>query len=390
MLNFKYYSPTSLVFGKKVVETFADQIPQGTKTVLLHYGGGSIKKSGLYDQVLAILKGKALKVVELAGVEPNPKLALVHAGIELCRDHKVDLILAVGGGSVIDSAKAIGLGVSHQGDVWDFFMGNAKPETCLPIGVILTLPATGSETSPNTVVTKEDGLLKRGLKSDLIRPTFAILSPDLTLTLPENQTFAGVMDILSHIFERFFTTTQNVDVTDYMCEGVMKAVILNAYRLKGDQNNYEARAEMMLAGTVAHNGILGIGRLEDWASHRIAHEITALYDTTHGVTLAIIFPAWMKVVSAKNPDKFVRFATQVWEVPADFADGSPEKIAAEGILRFETFLGNMGLPRTFNEAGIPTDQLDVMTEKAVAFGALGGYQQLSPGDVRSIYELARG
>jgi hypothetical protein len=389
MMNFKYYSPTTLIFGKQVVDKLGDQIPESVKTVMLHFGGGSIKKSGLYDQVISILKSKNIQVVELGGVEPNPKLELVYRGIALCRERHVDLILAVGGGSVIDSAKAIGLGVMYEGDVWEFFMGKAQPKQCLPLGVILTLPATGSETSPNTVVTKEEGLLKRGLKTDLIRPLFAILSPELTLSLPPEQTFPGIMDILSHVFERYFTTTGSVDLTDAMCEGVMKATIDNAYKLKENPDHYDARAEIMLAGTIAHNGILGVGRLEDWASHRIAHEITALYGTTHGVTLAIIFPAWMKYVQAENPAKLAQFASRVFGVDENLTGGE-SAIAAEGIRRFETFLGDMGLPKTFVEASLPTDEIDLMIEKAMIFGALGGYKKLETEDVRAIFELAKG
>ncbi|MDK9710019.1 iron-containing alcohol dehydrogenase [Acidaminobacter sp.] len=387
MLNFKYYSPTSVIFGRDSVDKLGTQISSEVKTVLFHYGGGSIKRSGLYDQVQTILTEKKVKVVELGGVEPNPKLTLVREGIALCREHQVDLILAVGGGSVIDSAKAIGIGVNYEGDVWDFFMGKAQPGSCVPIGVILTIPATGSETSPNSVVTKEEGLMKRGVKSDLIRPSFAILNPELTLTLPEEQTFAGIMDILSHVFERYFTTTTPVDVTDLMCEGVMKATIENAYKLRSNPNDYDARAEIMLAGTVAHNGILGVGRLEDWASHRIAHEITALYGTTHGVTLGIIFPAWMKYVSAERPDKFVQFAQRVFGVSPE-AFNAPAEIANEGIRRFEAFLSDMGLPKSFGEAALPADQLDLMTEKATLFGSLGGYKKLEAADVKAIYKMA--
>lgn len=387
MLNFKYYSPTSIIFGKETTAELGAQLSADTKTVLFHYGGGSIKQSGLYDQILSVLQAKLLKIIELGGVEPNPKLSLVKEGIALCRENKVDLILAAGGGSVIDSAKAISVGVNYDGDVWDFFMGKAQPVNTVPVGVVLTLPATGSETSPNTVVTNEEGLLKRGMKSDLIRPVFAILSPELTMTLPDQQTFAGIMDILSHVFERYFTTTNSVDVTDRMCEGVMKATLENAYKLRQNPGDYDARAEIMLAGTIAHNGILGVGRHEDWASHRIGHEITALYGTTHGVTLAVIFPAWMKYVSGEWPDKFAQFATRVFDVSEEDFENDKD-LAKEGIRRFEAFLTDMGLPKSFKEAGLPKDQIDLMTEKASIFGALGGYRKLEPSDIKAIYELA--
>ena len=387
MRNFDYYSPTALTFGDSSVEKLALLLPDQVKTVLLQFGGGSIKQSGLYDQVKSILEEKNIRVVELGGVEPNPKLDLVYQGIELCRSEQVDLILAVGGGSVIDSAKGIGAGVPYEGDVWDFFVGKAHPTRCLPIGVILTLPATGSETSPNTVVTKEEGQMKRGMKSDLIRPVFAIMDPALTLTLPDHQTFAGIMDILSHVFERYFTKTSHVDVTDRMCEAVMISTIENAYKLKRQPNDLDARAEIMLAGTIAHNGILGLGRMEDWASHRIGHEITALYGTTHGVTLAVIFPAWMKYVVKDHPEKLAQFARRVFGVADNF--GTDLDIAKEGIRKFEAFLADMGLPRSFQEAGLPGDQLERMTEKALIFGALGGYRKLEAQDVLAIYELAQ-
>ena len=387
MRNFDYYSPTALTFGDSSVEKLALLLPNQVKTILLHYGGGSIKRSGLYAQVVSILEERQIRVVELGGVEPNPKLGLVYQGIELCRSEQVDLILAVGGGSVIDSAKGIGAGVPYEGDVWDFFVGKAHPTRCLPIGVILTLPATGSETSPNTVVTKEEGQMKRGMKSDLIRPVFAIMDPALTLTLPDHQTFAGIMDILSHVFERYFTKTSHVDVTDRMCEAVMISTIENAYKLKRQPNDLDARAEIMLAGTIAHNGILGLGRMEDWASHRIGHEITALYGTTHGVTLAVIFPAWMKYVVKDHPEKLAQFARRVFGVADNF--GTDLDIAKEGIRKFEAFLADLGLPRSFKEAGLPGDQLEKMTEKALIFGALGGYRKLDAQDVLAIYELAQ-
>ncbi len=306
--SFYYYNPTKLVFGKDSVSKITEYLPKDVKKLLLHYGGGSIKRSGLYDQIMEVLKEKDIQVVELSGVTPNPKLSLVREGIKLCKEEKVDFILAVGGGSVIDSSKAIAAGVYTEGDVWDLYVQGKALTKALPIGVVLTIPASGSESSNATIITNEETKQKLGLEDDLLRPEFAILNPEITLTLPERQTFAGIVDILSHVMERYFTNTENVELTDNLCEGTMRAVISNAYKLLENPNDYDARAEIMLSGTMAHSGILGLGREEDWASHRIGHEITALYGTTHGVTLAMILPAWMKYVYKENINRFARFA----------------------------------------------------------------------------------
>ena len=305
MNSFFYYNPTKLVFGKDSVDELKNIIDNKHKKVLLHYGGGSIKKTGLYDKVIGILKDKGLEVIELPGVESNPKLSLVRKGIEICRENEITFILAVGGGSVIDSAKTIAVGVLYDGDVWDCFTGKGSFNEALPIGAVLTIPASGSEMSPCAVVTNEDGRFKMSIEHDCLRPEFAILNPELTVTLPDKQTFSGIIDMISHVLERYFTQTTNVDLTDNLCEATLKTIMSNAYKLKENPMDYEARAEIMLSGTIAHNGILGLGRQEDWGTHRIGHEITALYGTTHGVTLAIAFPAWMKYVYKENMNRFV-------------------------------------------------------------------------------------
>ena len=386
MKNFDFQCKTRLIFGENSVKELKNMISGNYKNILLHYGGGSIKKYGLYNQVIQILGKENVNVFELSGVEPNPKLSLVKEGIKISRENNIDLILAVGGGSVIDSAKAIGIGAKYEEDVWDFFTGKAEPKESLPVGVILTIPATGSETSTGSVITNEDGLYKRSLRSNEMRPVFAIMDPKLTLTLPDKQTFAGIMDMLSHIFERYFTNTPNVDFIDHMSEGAMKSIIKNAYALKKDPQNYNARSEIMLAGTIAHNGVLGIGREEDWASHKIGHEIGALYGETHGVTLAIVFPAWMKYVYKVDIDRFIRFATKVFDVSAE--GKNKNEIVLEGIGKFEDFLHRIGLPTSFIEGNLPTDKFELMADKATEEGPIGSFKKLFKEDVVNIYKLA--
>lgn len=387
MKSFYYYNPTKLSFGRDSVDRLSKLLGDHHKNILLHYGGGSIKRSGLHERIMNILQEKDIEVFELSGVEPNPRLSLVKEGIQLCKTNEITFILAVGGGSVIDSAKAIAIGTLYDGDVWDFFMGKAKVRETLPVGVILTIPATGSESSPSTVVTKEDEALKKGVDSNLIRPEFAILSPELTLTLPDSLTFAGITDIISHVFERYFTQEENVELTDRLCEGVFKTAINNAYKLKENPSDFHARSEIMLSGTIAHSDILGIGRSEDWGSHRIGHEITALYGTRHGVTLSIIMPAWMKYVYKENPDRFLRFAVEVFGVSAQRK--SSEEVALEGIVEFEKFLKDINMPLKLSEIGIGTDQFELMAKKCTNGGSVGRFKELNEEDVINILNLAK-
>lgn len=386
MNSFSYYNPTKIEFGKESVEELANLIGEDHKKILLHYGGGSIKRSGLYDQVIKILGDKNIEVFELDKVEPNPKLSLVRQGIDLCKKEDISFILAVGGGSVIDSAKVIATGVQCEDDVWGCFIGQTSIESALPLGVILTIPATGSETSPSAIITNEDGMLKMGIEDDSLRPEFAILNPELTLTLPDNQTFAGVVDIISHVHERYFTNTKNVELTDGLCESTIRTVMSNGYKLKEDPMDYNARAEIMLSGTMAHSGILGLGREEDWGSHRIGHEMTALYGTTHGETLSIILPAWMKYVYRKRLEKFVQFARNIFHVEGKETD---EETALEGIRRFENFLKDMDMPISFADANLSTDEFELMAEKATKGGPVGSFKKLYKEDILEILELAK-
>ena len=290
MENFVYHNPTKIIFGKGMGDRVGEEVKLFSKKILLHYGGGSIKQIGLYAKVVKSLREAGVEFVELPGVKPNPRLSLVRTGIEICRENGLDFILAVGGGSVIDSAKAIAMGVPYHGDVWDFFTGRAELHKALPVGTILTIPAAGSEASTASVITNEDGLYKRGFNSDLLYPRFSILNPELAFTLPKHQVACGAFDILAHIMERYFTNTQHVELTDRLCEATMKTIINNIPLVFGDPENYDAWAEVMWAGTVAHNNLLNTGRTGDWASHDIEHEISAIYDVAHGAGLAVVFP----------------------------------------------------------------------------------------------------
>lgn len=386
MENFIFKNETKIIFGKGNENDVGKEILRFGKKVLFHYGGGSIKKSGLYEKIMKSLKENGISVFELGGVRPNPVVSLIREGIKICRENNIDFILAVGGGSVIDSSKAISMGVNYEGDVWDFFEGKAKLESSLPTGVILTIPAAGSESSVVTVITNENGLIKRGFHSSMLLPKFAILNPELTFTLPVFQVACGAADILAHTFERYFTQTKNVDLTDKLCEGLMKSVIKNSKIAISSLGNYNAMAELMWASTIAHNGILGTGRIEDWASHRLGHELSALYGITHGASLSVIFPAWMKYVYQYNIKRFAQFAERVFNINTDFGD---EKwLAQRGIDELVYYFKELGLPTTLSELKIPFDKIELMAEKAVAKGPLGNFTKIHKEDAIKIYELA--
>lgn len=389
MLDFTFSNTTKIVFGKGVEEKVGKEAAVWGKKILLHYGGGHIVRSGLKEKVEIALKEAGIEYVELGGVQPNPRLSLVQEGINLARAEQVDLILAVGGGSVIDSAKAIAIGVPYDGDVWDFYAGKAKAEGSLPVGVILTIPAAGSESSPSSVITNEDGWLKRGYGALVMRPKFALMNPELTFSLSAYQTACGVADMVAHIMERYFTNEPDVGFSDHLCEAALRSIIQEAPVAIAEPENYGARANIMWAGTVAHNDLLGMGRSEDWASHDIEHELSALYDVAHGAGLAIVFPAWMKYVYQTNPQRFVQFAVRVFNVEQDFHN--PERTILEGIRRLEDFFRRIGLPTTLAEADIPADRLTEMAEKATKQDSikLGGLLPLGQKDVLAIYELCR-
>ena len=387
MQNFDFQNPTRIIYGRGTQKEVGAIVAQYAKKVLLHYGGASIKRSGLYDEVVASLKAAGVAFVELGGVVPNPRLALVHEGVALARREGVELILAVGGGSVIDSAKAIALGVPYDGDVWDFYEHKAQPKTCLPVAAILTIPAAGSESSDSTVITNEAKQLKFGFGSRLVQPVFSIMNPELYFTLPPNQIGNGVADMMSHIFERYFTNTTHTDLTDSLCEATLRTIMKNALIVAGDHSNYEAWCEVGFGGTFAHNGFLGLGRQQDWACHGMEHELSAIYDVAHGAGLAVLTPAWMEYVYRTNVPMFVQFAVRVMGVDGSFRD--PDAIVAEGIARLREFFRRLGLPGTLQELGIGEEHLAEMAQKATARGALGGLKKLEAADVLAIYKLAR-
>lgn len=390
MDNFTFYAPTYFDFGRDTELHVADLVRQfGGSRVLLHYGGGSIKKSGLYDRVRSTLEHAGLVVFELGGVMPNPRSGLVYEGVRLCKKEAIDFILAVGGGSTIDSAKAIAAGSLYDGDVMDFYRGRAEIRRALPVGTILTIAAAGSEGSPNTVITDEETQLKKGTKSDVLRPRFSIMNPALTCTLPPYQTAAGATDIMIHVCERYFSNTEEVEITDRLCEAVLKTMIHETPRVMEAPDNYEARANIMWAGMLAHNNICGVGRVQDWASHHLEHELSALYDVTHGAGLAVIAPLWMRYVLKTNSHKLLQFAERVWDIPVN--EDNPEETALKGIEAFEEFLAGIGMPSCFEQIGARAEDIELMTDKLLKGRKTeGNYVKLTREDVIHIYQSAVG
>lgn len=389
MNNFTFYSPTYFVFGKdqeweagKYVKRF------GGSKVLIHYGGGSVVRSGLLDRVKESLDKEGIAYVELGGVKPNPRSGLVYEGIELCKKEKVDFVLAVGGGSTIDSSKAIAAGAVYDGDFWDYYMGKPVVDA-LPIGTVLTIAAAGSEGSPDSVITKEEGMLKRGASGEGFRPKFSILNPALTQTLPAFQTAAGITDIMAHLFERYFTTTKDVEVTDRVIEGLLLTMIHEAPRVIENPDDYEARANIMWAGMLAHNNCCGVGRAQDWASHGIEHELSAVYDCAHGAGLAVVFPAWMTYNMHHDVMRFAQLAVRVWGCEMDFAN--PENTAKAGIEALRRFLKSIGMPGNFAQLGAKEEDIEKMAHTACygngGNGTIGGFTSLNEEDVANIYRL---
>ena len=389
MDNFTFYSPTFFVFGKDTETQAGAYVKQfgGTK-VLLHFGGASAKKSGLLDRVEQSLKDAGLSFVELGGVKPNPRSSLVYEGIALCKKEDIDFILAVGGGSTIDSAKAIAAGVLYDGDFWDFYSGK-RVEKALPIGTVLTIAAAGSEGSPDSVITKEEGMLKRGASGNALRPKFSILNPALTETLPPYQTAAGATDIIAHLYERYLTNTKEVEVTDRLIEALLLTMKKEAPRVIADPHNYDARANIMWAGMMAHNNAVGVGRTQDWNSHNIEHELSALYDCAHGAGLAVTMPAVFKYVMKHDVMRFAKVAVRVWGCDMDF--DHPETTALAGINALQNFLVSLGMPKTLGdlggqEADIPK-LVDVLCNGNGRTGAISGFVRLTEEDCTNIYKM---
>lgn len=389
MDNFSLCTPTRYVFGREAECKAADLCHEaGWKSVMIVYGGRSAIRSGLLERVRKSLSDTGIKVTELGGVQPNPTDDKVYEGIALGRETGVDALLAVGGGSVIDTAKAIAGGIPYEGDFWDFYCGKSTVTKALPLGVILTIPAAGSEGSGNSVITRIDGLRKLSLRTDTaLRPKFACLNPELTYTLPPYQTASGIADMMVHIMERYFTPTEGVEVTDRLCEGLLKAIIAEAPGVMAEPENYDARANIMWSGTLAHNGICGCGRREDWASHFIEHELSALYNVTHGAGLAVITPAWMSYVGERRPAKVAQFARRVFDV----TESDDLKAAMEGIRQLREFFHSIGLPVSMKELGIENPDIELLVRKLHENKGpkIGGYLTLEAEDSKAIFILAQ-
>ena len=386
MLNFEFLNPTRIIFGRNTESQVGEQVKAMGSKCLLHYGRASIKKSGLYDKVTASLSQAGVDFVELGGVRANPYLSLIREGVALCKKESVDCILAVGGGSVIDSAKAIAMGAVMEGDVWPLYIGQgAPPANTLPTGNVLTIPAAGSESSMFSVITNEDGWYKRSVSGPPLFPRFAIINPELSFTLPQYQIACGCVDILAHMMERYFTQVEHVDASDRMIEGLMRSVIYNSPLTVHNPTDYNSRAEICWAGTLAHNSLLDRGRIGDWVSHGIGAEMSALYDIAHGASLSIVIPAWMKHVYKHARGRFVQFAVRVMDVDLAFAD--EDAIILESIARLERFFVSIGMPVRVGQADIPTDRFREMAEKVVQFGKRGNILSVNADDCEEIFKL---
>lgn len=390
MLDFQYYSPTRVVFGRNAVKELGKLLKaKNRKKVLLHYGGGSVKKNGVFDAVVEQLKAAAIDYVELGGVAPNPKINLIREGVKLCKEQNVDFILAVGGGSVIDSAKAIALGAKIDFDVWRLYETKERIAEALPLGSVLTIAAAGSELSDGTVVTNPEGRLKRDYGADYLRPEFAIMNPEYTFTVSKYQTACGTVDILMHTFERYFTHTPDVDLTDELAEGLCRAVIRAGRKAVEDGCDYEARATLMWAGSISHNDLTGLGRRGDWATHQIEHELSGQYDrVSHGAGLAVIFPAWCRYVWKEEPERFIRFAEKIWGV--NTKGMTQEEAMFAGIQCCEDYFRSLGMPVRLSELDIDDEHLHEMAVKGTYFGkrTLGSFKVLQEADIEEIYRLA--
>lgn len=389
MDNFVFYSPTYFDFGRNT-ESHAGALVKrfGGSRVLIHYGGGSVIRSGLLDRVKSSLEGENISYTLLGGVQPNPRSGLVYDGIEICKKENIDFILAVGGGSVIDSAKAIAAGAIYDGDFWDFYCGKTI-ESAIPIGTVLTIAAAGSEGSPNTVITHENGMFKRGASGDAVRPKFSILNPALTETLPPYQTACGITDIMAHLYERYLTRTADVEVTDRLIEALLLSMIHEAPRVMEDPHDYEARANIMWAGMMAHNNSCGVGRTQDWSSHQLEHELSALYDCAHGAGLAVTMPATFTYVMNEDVVRFAKIAVRVWGCEMDYEH--PERTAKEGIEALRRFLISIGMPKNFGELGAREEDIDYLAEMITSGNGRGGtfkgFCELTKEDCVNIYKL---
>ena len=389
MKNFTYCLPTRFVFGSGAEEKVGAELQAfGAKRVLIHYGGGSAVRSGLIGRIEADLKAHGMEVFQLGGALPNPRDTKVYEGIELIRKEKIDFLLAVGGGSTIDSMKAMAHGSVYDGDFWDFFCGKATPQRTMPFGVVLTMSAAGSESSNSCVITQESTKIKRGLSTEFNRPVISFMNPEQAMTVPVYQIASGATDILAHVMERYFTSETDVDLTDRLCEAVMQAVIRAARILVKDPKNYEAQAQLMWGSTIAHNETVGVGRVGDFGSHQLEHELSALYDVAHGAGLAVVFPAWLRFHVKKHTMRIAQFANRVYNVPMNFEN--PEETALRGIEAHESFLREIGMPITMQELGARTEDIPAMAAKAKRNpdGTIGRAWPITPAEAEEIYRIA--
>ncbi len=388
MLNFDFCAPTKFVFGRDTQRRVGELVKEfGGSRALVVYGGGSVVRSGLLASVLASLDASGIEHVELGGVKPNPRSDLVYEGVRLCKENQLDFVLPVGGGSTIDTAKAIADGACYDGDFWDFYCGKAKIVRALPHGCVLTIPAAGSEGSTSSVITQLNGNLKRGVNSEFHRPRFAIMNPELIYTLPRFQLGCGITDMMAHIMERYFTNTRDVNLTDRLAEALMLSIIEAAPVAMANDHDYESHATLMWAGMLAHNNSVGVDREQDWGSHHIGHELSAKYDTPHGASLAVVFPAWMQVVYTHDVARFVQFATRVWGV--DPAGKTDEEVALAGIAAMKAFFISLGMPATFQEAGGKIEDIPALAANVVN-GQAGHFVVLPPKEIEKVLHIAAG
>ncbi len=389
MIDFVFQNPAKIIFGRNALSQLGSEALRYGTRVLLVYGGGSVKRSGLFDQVMTALQTHNITVWELGGIVPNPRLSRVYEGIEICRREQVTLVLALGGGSAIDTAKGIANGVPYDGDVWDFYSAKATPKAVLPLGTILTIPAAGSEMSYSSVITNENGMLKRGYNSVTNVPAFSIMNPEWTFTLPPYQTACGCVDIMAHMMERYFTRVPHVELTDRLITAGIKTVLNNAPKVMAKPDDYDARAELMWTGALAHNTLLHTGRIGDWGSHKVEHELSASFDIAHGAGLAIVFPAWMRHATAQYPEKLAQFAMEVLDVPQ--STGNQTDIALEGIRRLEAFYRSLGMPTRLRDIGLENADFEALANRALPNdeATVGEYIKLHRSDFMAIYQLAR-
>lgn len=393
MKDFVYYTPTEVIFGREAEDQVAQMVRKhGGHKILVHYGGQSAKKSGLLDKICNLLKADGIDFIMLGGVVPNPRLSLVHKGIELCRKEGIDMIFAIGGGSVIDSSKAIAYGVPYDGEVWDFFSGKAKPITALPVGCVVTNPASGSEMSDSCVITNEETKDKRGYSSQLGRCKFSISNPERTFTLPPFQTAAGVADIMMHTMERYFSNDMDMDLTDSIAEALLRTMIENAYKVMANPSDYRARAQIMWGGSLAHNGLTECGLKRDWACHKMEHELSGMFDVTHGAGLTAIWGSWARYVYKFNVQRFVQYAVNVMGVKNDFSD--PEGTALRGIEAMEQFYRKIGMPVNLRELlgrDIMESEIKDLTRRCSHDGSItiGVLKVLKQSDMETIYSQSR-